>query len=67
MPATMGLRVSNAFRLLPTRIARGQALPLDPLVPHETTVAAMREARAGNLEGFDNVEALMADVDIPPA
>jgi DNA-damage-inducible protein J len=32
------------------------------LVPNETTVAAMREARAGNLDGFDSVEALMADL-----
>ncbi|ESQ14910.1 MAG: type II toxin-antitoxin system RelB/DinJ family antitoxin [Thiohalocapsa sp. PB-PSB1] len=61
--ATMGLTVSDAFRLLLTRIAREKALPFEPLlVPNETTVAAMREARAGNLDGFDSVEALMADL-----
>jgi DNA-damage-inducible protein J len=60
--ATMGLTLSDAFRLLLIRVAREKALPFEPLVPNETTIAAMREARAGNLEGFDNVEALMADL-----
>jgi DNA-damage-inducible protein J len=60
--AAMGLTVSDAFRMLLTRIAREKALPFEPLVPNETTIAAMREARAGNLAGFDSVEALMADL-----
>ncbi len=62
--ATMGLTLSDAFRLLLIRVAREKALPFEPLVPNETTIAAMREARAGNLEGFDNVEALMADLHV---
>ena len=60
--AAMGLTVSDAFRILLTRIAREKALPFEPLVPNETTIAAMREARAGNLKSFDSVEALMADL-----
>lgn len=52
--ATMGLTVSDAFRIMLTRIAREQALPFEPLVPTETTLAAMREARAGNLKSFDS-------------
>jgi DNA-damage-inducible protein J len=60
--ATMGLTVSDAFRLLLIRIAHEKALPFEPLVPNETTIAAMREARAGHLAGFDSVEALMADL-----
>jgi DNA-damage-inducible protein J len=32
------------------------------LIPNETTIAAMREARTGNLKGFDSVGALMADL-----
>lgn len=60
--AAMGLTVSDAFRMLLTRIAREKALPFDPLVPNETTIAAMREARAGNLQSFDSIEALMADL-----
>jgi DNA-damage-inducible protein J len=60
--AAMGLTVSDAFRLLLTRIAREKKLPFEPLTPNETTIAAMREARAGNLRGFDSVAALMADL-----
>lgn len=60
--ATMGLTVSDAFRIMLTRIAREKALPFEPLVPNETTIAAMREARAGNLKSFDSVEKLMSDL-----
>ncbi|ATE60091.1 type II toxin-antitoxin system RelB/DinJ family antitoxin [Thauera sinica] len=60
--AAMGLTVSDAFRIMLTRIAREKALPFEPLVPNETTIAAMREARAGGLKRFDSVEALMADL-----
>jgi DNA-damage-inducible protein J len=60
--AAMGLTLSDAFRILLTRVAHDKALPFEPLVPNETTIAAMREARTGKLESFDNVEALMADL-----
>ena len=60
--AAMGLTVSDAFRIMLTRIAREKAFPFDPLVPNETTIAAMREARAGKLKSFDSVGALMADL-----
>ena len=58
--AAMGLTVSDAFRIMMTRIAREKALPFEPLVPNETTIAAMREARAGNLPRADSVDDLMA-------
>jgi DNA-damage-inducible protein J len=45
-----------------TRVAREKALPFEPLVPNETTIAAMRQARAGHVEGFDSVEPLIADL-----
>jgi hypothetical protein len=32
------------------RVAREHALPFDPLVPNEATIAAMKEARSGKLE-----------------
>ena len=63
--AAMGLSVSDAFRLMMVRIAREKALPFEPLAPNETTIAAMREARADNLKGFDRIEALMADLHAP--
>ena len=59
--AAMGLSVSDAVRLLLTRVAREKALPFAPLVPNAETIAAMKEARAGNLAQFDDVESLLDD------
>lgn len=60
--ASVGLTLSDAFRLLLTRVAREKALPFEPLVPNEETIEAMREARQGGLQKFDSIEALMADL-----
>jgi len=43
--AAVGLTVSDAFRLMLTRVARDKALPFEPLIPNDETIAAMREAR----------------------
>lgn len=56
--AAMGLTVSDAVRLMLTRVAREHALPFDPLIPNETTIAAMKQARAGNLPNVKSIEAL---------
>ena len=47
--ATMGLTVSDAFRIMLTRIAHEKALPFEALVPNAKTIAAMKEARRGKL------------------
>ena len=60
--AAMGLSVSDAVRLLLTRVAREKALPFAPLIPNAETIAAMKEARAGNLARFDDVESLLDDL-----
>jgi len=57
--ASMGLTVSDAFRLLLTRVAREKALPFEPLIPNAVTIAAMKEARAGKLPRASSVEELM--------
>lgn len=57
--AAMGLTVSDAVRLLLTRVAREHALPFDPLVPNAVTIAAMKEAREGNLPSAKSVDELM--------
>jgi DNA-damage-inducible protein J len=59
----MGLTVSDAFRIMLTRIAREKALPFEPLVPNSTTIAAMKEARQGSLKSFANIKDLMADLN----
>jgi DNA-damage-inducible protein J len=61
--SAMGLTVSDAVRLMLTRVAHDKALPFEPLIPNEETVAAMREARAGGLKSFGSVDALMADLN----
>ncbi|MCY3816120.1 MAG: type II toxin-antitoxin system RelB/DinJ family antitoxin [Gammaproteobacteria bacterium] len=61
--AAMGLSLSDAVRLLLTRVAREKALPFAPLIPNAETIAAMKEARAGNLARFDNVEDLLDDLN----
>lgn len=61
--AAMGLTVSDAFRLLLTRIAREKALPFEPLAPNAATIEAMKEARRGGLKSFANVDDLMADLN----
>jgi DNA-damage-inducible protein J len=58
--AAMGLTVSDAVRLLLTRIARDHALPFDPLIPNATTIEAMKESRAGNLPRANSIAELKA-------
>ena len=60
--ATMGLTVSDAVRLMLTRVAHDHALPFDPLVPNAVTIAAMKEARAGGGKKFDSISSLMDDL-----
>lgn len=61
--ATIGLSMSDAVRLMLTRVAREKALPFEPLVPNAETITAMQEARAGKGKSFATVEALMADLN----
>ena len=61
--AAMGLTVSDAFRIMLTRVAREKALPFEPLVPNATTIEAMKEARRGGLKSFATVEDLMTDLN----
>lgn len=60
--AAMGLTVSDAVRLLLTKVAHDKALPFEPLVPNATTIAAMKEARAGNLPSANTIEEMMASL-----
>jgi len=61
--ATMGLSVSDAVRVLLTRVAAEKALPFDVKAPNPATAAAMREARKGGLTSFHTVPDLMADLN----
>ncbi len=61
--ASIGLTVSDAFRLMLTRVAIEKALPFEPLIPNAKTIEAMKQARRGKLESFNNVDALIADLN----
>jgi DNA-damage-inducible protein J len=61
--AAMGLSVSDAVRVLLTRVAVEKALPFEVKVPDATTAAAMREARKGGLTPFTSVSELMSDLN----
>jgi DNA-damage-inducible protein J len=61
--AAMGLTVSDALRMMLTRVAREQSLPFDPMVPNATTIKAMRDARRGKTTKHKNLESLMADLN----
>jgi len=61
--AAIGLTVSDAFRLLLIRVAREGALPFDPLVPNEETIAAMKEARAGKTIKAGSVDQLLSTLN----
>jgi len=55
--------VNDACRISPTRAAQEKALPFDPLIPNEQTIAAMREAREGGLDSFDSIGKLIDDLN----
>ena len=61
--AAMGLSVSDAVRVLLTRVAVEKALPFEVRVPNATTAAAMRDARKGRLASFNSVSDLMSDLN----
>jgi DNA-damage-inducible protein J len=58
---SIGLTVSDAVRLMLTRVARDKALPFEPLTPNKKTIAAMRAVRAGKLEtvSLDDMQAML--------
>lgn len=61
---SIGLTMSDAIRLMCIRIAHDKAMPFEPLIPNETTLAAMRDAREGrNLHHADTIDDLMKDLN----
>jgi DNA-damage-inducible protein J len=59
----MGLTVSDAFRLMMTRIAVEKALPFEPLVPNAETIEAMKAARRGELVSAGQPDKLLATLN----
>ena len=61
--AAMGLSVSDAVRVLLTRVAAEKSLPFEVKTPNVATAAAMQESRNGGLPSFHNVSDLMDDLN----
>ncbi|WP_375397622.1 type II toxin-antitoxin system RelB/DinJ family antitoxin [uncultured Sphingomonas sp.] len=60
--SSMGLSVSDAIRLLLTRVATEKALPFEVRTPNAGTREAIQELRDGKVAGFDSVADLMVDL-----
>ena len=60
----MGLSVSDAIRLLLTRVADEKRLPFAVQVPNATTANAMKELEAGKGKRFGSAEELFDDLGI---
>ncbi len=66
--AAMGLSVSDAVRVLLSRVAEEKALPFELHVPNAQTRAAIEDSRRGEgLKRFATVDELMADLNAPSA
>jgi DNA-damage-inducible protein J len=61
--ASMGLTVSDAVRLLLTRIAAEKALPFEVRVPNRKTAATMEAGERGEVSRATNVAAMMAELN----
>lgn len=60
---SVGLTVSDAFRLLLVRVAAEKKLPFEPLVPNAETVEAMQAARRGQLTKAGKPEKLLGSLN----
>lgn len=61
--AAMGLTVSDAVRLLLTRVATEKAMPFEVRVPNRETRAAIEAGERGEVFRASSVAELMADLD----
>ena len=59
----MGLTVSDAFRMLLSRIAKERALPFEPLVPNEETIQATQETWVGRVRTAKSPDDLIAQLN----
>ena len=61
--AAMGLSVSDAVRILLTRVAAEKEFPFALKVPNAETRVAMEEARAMSQARFDNADELIDELE----
>ena len=61
---TMGLTVSDAFRLLLVKVASEKTLPFEIHTPNDATITAMKAGKRGDVAKFKTVKELMADLNV---
>jgi DNA-damage-inducible protein J len=62
--AGIGLTVSDAVRILLTKVAREKMMPLDLMTPNVTTLAALEEARnRHNLPRVGSIKELFEELN----
>lgn len=61
--AAMGLTVSDAVRILLTRVAAEEAVPFELRVPNRETTRAIGEGEQGKVSKAKSVSAMMADLN----
>jgi len=61
--AAMGLTVSDAVRLLLTRVAAEKAMPFEVRVPNRATQAAIEAGERGEVSRASSVAAMMTDLN----
>ena len=61
--SSIGLTVSDAFRMLLFRIVREKALPFSPLIPNTTTINAMKAAKKGKFHAVASTKKLLDDLN----
>jgi len=65
--ASIGLTLSDAVRLMLTKVAQEKKLPFEPLVPNAVTIAAIEDARAGRVTKVANLEELFRELNATDA
>ena len=58
----MGLATADAIRTMIVQIAKDKALPFEPFMPNEETIAAIQAARRGEVVKVGTIENLFADL-----
>jgi DNA-damage-inducible protein J len=61
---TMGLTISDACRILLTKVAQEKQFPFDLRVPNSETVQAMQELKSGRGHRYKNAEAMFKDLGL---
>ena len=61
--AAAGVTLDDMVRNMILKTVEDESVPMDFFRPNAETIAAMQEARRGNLESTSSIAALMADLD----